>query len=1276
MKRPAFDAPVVTIRELERTRRWLRYSVACLLTLGALLVGAALILLHSLDRPWPKRRLQELARGSAGIDIDYGAVRIDLLSGVEIDGLRVRAPTEVRAFAPDLARVGRVNARWSLGAWLFGRGPVLRRLAVSDLALTVVVDERGRTSFDALARPGPTSAPAPTPLSQQASKLLGTALPIGEVDIERVTLTAIRTLRGELFDRTELQGFSMTLGASKAAPPATGARVMANLGSHAAPLELRLSREHVGAQATAARAKLWLAVDATASALTAVLDLRMVEQTFAASVSADHWLHAEASVRFDPKAGRTEIRLDHAEAGDQAVLAEASIELPDTGGPIVRHARGEIDLARLLRWLPEDLVPVTAERARARWQIESLVAGPVVRLAEGGVVAVDADLSNVALRVPAAQLQFASGELRLRAQPAKGGGIAARGSMKLASMQVVTSGERLAADGLAVELEGEQAPGGVIGGRVRLRFARAERAGVSSVAARDAEVALQVDALLPDGGAPIATRGDLAVSVALAALEARSPAAHVKVGGLALHAHTNLTGHPPYAFELDAGASRLGVSGGDGKLLVSTKARLQARASELQPDILHPAASRGVIHAAVDLGELRASLDATKGADAVDFALRATAQSLKTARPFLSTDLIDAAPWDRIAVALRSSGHVDHLLGRNPTIRATTELAVERPAFAHVAARSLTLTLASQGTVLKHEADLDVRTEALTYDGLDPSDDHLTLSVSVDREQRSVRFLLTGAGRAAAKVSASLSFDGSQRAIAYVMDADLAGLAPLAPFAAKLHGLDAFDLSQLELGLSARGTLFGVVAAVARDGSVELAPNPTRTAAIEGTADLRVAHLRWAKGDTAVVAPGLAWHSDMHAGERRSVESRLEIGTLHVDLGSRDIDLNGVREDASIALSGSLADPEIELSQRLAVRAVEQTFVPEYPMGNLVFVLSAERGPESVVHITDMKVANGDGGTALALTGNLDFGEGRRTLSVTATLDQDLVRLSTIPERMKGRGKLTVEANVTSPDLALYRVRAALEGENVSFTLARAGIEVDTANGEVPIAVTLEASRNGVRFERSEKRNPYSMLRFADQHPLLSRSGFVSIARLKTPFVSIAPLVGNLAIEQNVISLSQFEMGVRGGSITGQCGIDWDGPRSTLELHVRASGVQSSHGEPFDGNIAVAISASDRTIDGRAEVLRIGERHLLDLLDLQDPLHVDPAMNRIRTALGFGYPKHLRLVFDHGFASARLELGGLASLVSISELRGIPMGPIVDKMLAPMLDGSALKEMP
>jgi len=118
---------------------------------------------------------------------------------------------------------------------------------------------------------------------------------------------------------------------------------------------------------------------------------------------------------------------------------------------------------------------------------------------------------------------------------------------------------------------------------------------------------------------------------------------------------------------------------------------------------------------------------------------------------------------------------------------------------------------------------------------------------------------------------------------------------------------------------------------------------------------------------------------------------------------------------------------------------------------------------------------------------------------------------------------------------------------------------------------------------------------------------------------------------------------------------------------VRATDLLSSHGERFDGNAALVLSAGERTIEGRADIVRIGKRHLLDLLDLQDPLRTDPAMNRIRAALSIGYPDQVRLSFDHGFASAHVALGGLARLVRIDDLRGLPLGPIIDKYLGPLL---------
>jgi hypothetical protein len=1253
------------------SRRLLRRSLACLGAGLAFIALAWLVLLRGLDQPWLKRRLQGLVRTSAGVEIDYRDARIDLFRGAQIEGLVIRSPAEVRPFAPDFARVGRVDARWSLTSLLSGRAAV-RRIALSDVQLTVVVDEQGNTSIDALFPPTPGPK---VPLSRKAGVWLGTAPLVDQVDVDRLTVVWVRTVRREVFDRTELRGVAVTLATHRAEPAAKGWRMDARLGSSTDPLELELTREQRGAAPGAARARLWVTVDATSSAATAVLDLRMTEQTFAPSIPADHGLHVEGSLQFDPAAGRTEIGLDHAEAGDGAATAEAVIDVSDAGAALVRRASGDIDVARLLRWLPAGLVPVTADRARMRYQVDSLVLGPDAHLSEGGAIAVDTDLSNVAVGAPFEPVEIGSGELSLRAG-AVGVGIAFRGTAHLAGMRLGSADDRLAADDIALDLDGLESPDLGVAGRVGVRIARVER-GNSSFVARDGHIELRVQGLRPDTDEPLATRGDLALSSELSRLDVRSAGRRATLDGLTFRAHTILDGHAPYTAEIDGVLSRIRIIGRDGALLVDSPGHIEVEVRDVKPDAVRPAASRGVVHLAAELSETQATIDATKGVDTAEFALRATARSLKSVRPFVSPVLTDAVPWDRMSVALRSIGRVQRLGTASPMVTQTTDVDVESPGLLDVVARSLSLTFQSEGTALQQKVHADLRARGVAIDGGSGVDDHVTLLAALNRDRPSFQFALATEGQAATHLSGTLAFDPSRRGLSYEIEGQLEALAPLAPFVSNVRGLAGFDLSQLGIGLSARGEVLGVVAAVGRDGMISLEPNPARTAAIEGNTDIRVTNFRWAKGSTAVVAPAIAWHGDMRTvGTRRMLDGRTEVGTVHLDLGTRTVDVMGIRDEASVALTENLADPEIDFTQRTSVRAVEQGIVPEYPMGDLTFALSAERGPEGVVHISNLRFVNALAGTTFALSGNVDLGEERRTLSATASLTQALAPLSTVSGHFNGRGTVAVEANVTSPDLAHYDVRAKVMGQDVSVTLPRAGFEVETANGEVPITVSLEVRKKGVVLQRSERGNPYSMLRFADQHPLLSRSGFLSIARFKTPWLSIAPLVGNLEIEQNVVSLRQFEMGVRGGTITGQCGMVWNGPRSTLEFHVRASGVQSSHGEPFDGNVAVVISAADRSIDGRAEILRIGERHLLDLLDLEDPLHADPAMNRVRAALVFGYPDSLRLVFDHGFASAHLELGGLARLVSIGELRGIPTGPLVDKMLAPLLDAPDMVEGP
>ena len=1273
---------------------------------GALVAALSIALalaLHHLEAPWTKRRLQALVFAESGADVDYGTLRVALFSGAELDDLVVRSPAPFRGIAPELVRVRRVTASWSLKS-LLGSARV-DRVAISGVTATVVVDEHGRTSFDLLSPPGPPPPPSkPVPLSHEAMNWLGTAPPVGALAVDPIGVTLLRVQNGHLVERIDVSGLSLALSTERAG---TGWRLLGGLGAPGAPLAVVVGTERDDGHRNTAKAAAWLTLDVTPATLVSAVDLRVLEQTFAPQFAVEERLHSHATARFDPTAGRTEITLDQLDAGDGVATTRASVWVPDQGDPVVQHAEGDFDVARLLRRVPAGLVPVTVDRARLRYRVDALVAAKTPRFAEGGALSLDANAGDATVAAAPTTVAIRPCKLSIRGEPSHDG-VALRGSLDVEGASVASERERIDADGLAVDFDVQRASDGDLTGHAGLRFAdlgrvfdervdssatlkpaRASARGAlaartaksSPFAAHTGHVEVTAAALHWDAVNPFATRGDLVLTGELGELDAGNPSSRAAVSALTLRSHARFDGRAPYAGELRAEARKWRLFGKGGRLLNDAPAHFDARLRDVFPDVVHPERSRGVVNVALGVGDVVATIDATKTPGGLDFALHGALGSLKSLRPFLGAELARAPTWDSMSVVLTSHGHVEGIGDAAPFVSEDSEISVEHPAFEDAAAQSLHFTLRSSGSALAQVADGDLRVVALALSGGPARDEHVAFSGAFDRARSAFAFKLDTEGRARAKVAASFSFDRARRAVPYEVEGSLGGLAPIAPFLAKVQGLEGFDFAELGLQFSAHGAVVGVVSDVAPDGTVLLAPHPRLTAGVEGNADVRVEQLRWERGDAKIVAPAAEWHGTLRVdGTRRSFDGHIDAERLHLGFGPHEADFAGVSDDVTAQVSGDLENPEARLDERALIRTVRQDAMPEYPIGDVALTLKADRDADGLVHVSELNVTNGRGGTTLGVSGDLDIGaRRRRTLSLTAEVGQDLAALSGGSERFDGRGKVLLDAKVESPDLATFRTRLALKLDHVSARVPRAGVDVESVDGEIPITVAflVEKTDHGdqtkITMRHDEQVNPYSMLRFADQHPLLSRTGFISIGSLKTPFVSIAPLVGNLEVEQNVVSLRQFEMGVRGGTITGQGALDWEGAKSTAELHVRANGVLSSHGEPFDGNIAVTFEAADRVVEGRAEIVRIGSRHLLDLLDIEDPLRVDPAMNRIRGALAFGYPDRLRLIFDHGFMSAHLQLGGLARLITIDDVHGMPMGPIVDRVLAPVF---ALKEGP
>ncbi|WP_164018551.1 hypothetical protein [Pyxidicoccus trucidator] len=1211
-----------------RPRRRLARIIAGVLLLFvatlALVLVTVVAALHDLGRPWLKQRIVSRVEAATGLQLDYQTAQVALLSGLRLEGLVVRTPSPFQGVAPELLRVGTLEAQWSPGALLSGT-PRVERVAVRDVALALVADEAGPTSLTGLMgpeAPEPLTIEEPLGASQQLAALLASAPPFGTVEVSGVSLSYARVRNGEVLERWSLRGLA---AAVEAKHQDDGWKVFAKMGQAGTPLPLELSREGSAIPSALAQLELALSVEAGASAARARVDLDVARQTFEPRLTVRTLLHGAASAKFDGEKRHIVIELDRTQLTDSAEV-QAQLVLPDSAEvpPVVTRALVELDLGRLLQWVPADWRPFSIERGKVQLDAQEVTLSAMPQLGAQGRLGLDVDVTGLQLSQDALRVALGGGRVSLVATPDAQKGLAARLAFALQGLDV----------GGPITLLAPKAHGELKGAQLRT-----------------------------DLSSPIKVAGEVALSGMVDALDVRASGLRATAERLGFQLQAPLGGEPPFALKVDVPVGALRVATADGREVLKGPVHVKLHASEAFPQWDDPRLSTARARLELDVGTMHASLDATKGTDEVAYTLAVQTPDLVAARPFIPDSVAARLPWKHLAVNLASSGNLAALFSRSPRLEHRTELRLQRPGWDDVSASNVALVMRSQGDAWRHRGELDLRVEGLRAGETDVGPQHQTLTLDLDRRKPSLRLGLTSHAGLKLALDAALAFDRKARALRCDVKGDLAPDGALSLLLARAQVPAELDTSRLALNVELHGTLLGVLTDIASDGTPSLAPSPLRTAGFEGKATVDARGIRWRQDAQSINLPALNWQVESHVdGPRRTVHSNLTVEKLTVGMSERRLSFAGLSSDTTATFTEKWEAGESELKQLMKVRSLEQRPALPYPVQDLEWSFSARRKPHGVIHIPDLRLSNGGTSTLLKAEGRLDLSDNQRRLAVRGELEQDLSKLAQ-PGLIESSGRVAVDFRVASPDLVVFRTLSNLLLQNVNVRLPGSGITVQALDGNVPVTENVELVQGQVRLLSDIDVNPYSMLRYADQHPLLSRGGFMSVGSIITPRISIAPLAGNLSINQHVVSMSQLEMGVRGGRVTGQCVLDWQGAHSTLEAHVRATGVQSSRGEPFDGNAAVVISGKERSVNGRAEILRIGNRHLLDLLDLEDPHHADPATNRIRYALRLGYPEHVRVSFNHGFGRLRITMGGLARLISIDEIRGIPMGPIIDQVI-------------
>lgn len=1219
-----------------------------------------------------EERIAGLLKDSAHVDLDYGSLSLAPTSGIEIDAIRVASPEAWRKFAPDLLRIDRAEVEWDVLSLASGpmRAP---RVLVSGVHAAVVIDASGATSLDGLG--GPPSAPsAPaseaTPLSRTL-ELGGLDLQVDSIAASGVTLRLIETRDGAVvressFDGLDLEGaLSLTQAAVKAkarlhSTAAEGTRVV-----------VKPSRPEAGPEGEAR-----VVIDLTADVPDAhSVGVRLLADLAGQNLSKDapdrgRIADMKVDARLSPDRQQTEVRVVAALL-DGALTADSTVTVPDAkgSGAALLPDIGEAGFSLTLDKVPAALLALvpglrcTGCTASGRATGIALGVGDAGFAVRGGIEA-SVSAPDGSFEAPGISAQTKGLSVKVSASPAAGGTFDMKTTVAAGTLDGTAGGATVHASDVSIEggldrvplaLPGVKMPGGDV--RLALRTGTLD-ATTPDATVRTTGLGLSVDGPVPGEGAPVTVRARVPFE-RIAFSPSRGP-----------------------GIELPAGS-------------------VEADLRDVRIDPKAPASAEGIVSLRADLGPLDATVDAQRQGDEASFDVTLDARGLGIASPFLPAAARRLGiPWARVGVTAKAKGTVRHptdldRLYADAKIDVSAKRLALKASERQVGLPNVQVKATVKGTRAAPEFVATLDAAAPTVDGkalVESIAARLKLvrangRVGIEASTRSI-------GRKGPVLDATVNagFARASRTVDWDARVTVGDLSePVAAFLPKKwRKMVSWD--KIALGMTSHGSFAGVVTGL-RGGLVPvMAARPLLTARGDQKTTIDLSGVRYKSGGMTISVPSVSAAVTAEAADgTATARARVSHPRIDVVLGPNRVEVGDGTHEATLRSSGSPTEGETGLDVSLKIADVVQDFAPFYAVGGLSLTGAARIDRMKSLRLDRMTLENVAGGTKIDLsvavdepggtgtTARPDSGAGptpiqrvpgRKSLAVEGAIEQSLDRLKLDASVFQGKGKVRLPFRVESGDQSLYRATATLEAHGVDVALPSRKVDVRGMNGSVRIVEELGVGSDGVpKLIVGAGDTTYARVRFQDLHPFLAGGSFLSIEKLVAGPVDIGPIAGNLRVFHDVLSLDQIEAAWRGGSVTGQLVVDNLAAIPNVFFRGDITGVKPStnSNDRLDANAALRLSLSTMELDGRVQIPQIGRGHLLDLLDALDPYREEVSMNRIRKVLALGYPKFVRILIEQGFLSAKVELGGVASVVRIDEVRGIATGPLLRKVLGPLV---------
>src|SRR5262249_24096575 len=139
--------------------------------------------------------------------------------------------------------------------------------------------------------------------------------------------------------------------------------------------------------------------------------------------------------------------------------------------------------------------------------------------------------------------------------------------------------------------------------------------------------------------------------------------------------------------------------------------------------------------------------------------------------------------------------------------------------------------------------------------------------------------------------------------------------------------------------------------------------------------------------------------------ERRIMRADAHVERAHVTVKGHVLDAVNLRDQTQVTLTGDPRLGQVSVEQEIALDALEQDYVPAYPVGGLKLTVQANRDADGTIPVEKVRAENAKGGTTAEVTGNLELVRGRSRAAVIG--HKGLALHGVVDQRLEALGGAT-----------------------------------------------------------------------------------------------------------------------------------------------------------------------------------------------------------------------------------------------------------------------------